>query len=218
MLNTDLDVTVGDGLRHQFTHDNMDLVLDLIVDTKSLEQPRVIRTRAAVRMADRFGVEHRLFETFHGADIRFGRARLHSNAITGTGELDHRANHFGVLDQIVECGDEVDYQVAWRIVLNLLVRRHGTAEIDHDLAAGRFLIAACEIAHAGHRALTDDNREFGRLCRRGGPCGQRTNKCDHGDKCAFHDILQSLPDFIANGVFMTETAHSRTSLTGLGRL
>src|ERR1051326_2603441 len=156
-------------------------------------------------MADRFGVQHCLLETFHGPDIRFRRALLHSNAVTGFRKLDHWANYLAILDQSIECGHEVDHQVAGPIVLNLLVLRDRTAEIDDDLVARRLFIACREVAYAGHCALVDQNREFGCLCRHGGPCGQHANKCDHGQKCAFHDILRSLRDSIANGFFITET-------------
>src|SRR5437870_4520916 len=69
LLDTDLDLALSDSNRDQFTRDDFNLVLDLIVDAEFLEQPRVVRTGSAVAVADRFGVEHCPFETLRGTDI-----------------------------------------------------------------------------------------------------------------------------------------------------
>src|SRR5207248_2329301 len=98
LLDTDLHVAFGDSNRNEFTRDDFDLVLDLIVDAESLEHPGVVRTRSSVGVADRFGVEHRLFEIFEGTDIWSRCTRLHGNPITGAGKLHGRANHLAILD------------------------------------------------------------------------------------------------------------------------
>jgi hypothetical protein len=48
LLDTDLDFALGDSNRHRFTRNDFDLVLDLIVDAKFLEQPRVVWTGSGV--------------------------------------------------------------------------------------------------------------------------------------------------------------------------
>src|SRR5207249_8847178 len=101
LLDTDLDLAVGDGNRYRFTSNDFDLVLDLIVDAEFLEQPRVVGTGSSIGMADRFGVEHCSLETLRGADIRSWCARLHGNSIPGAGKLDHRADHLAFLDDLV---------------------------------------------------------------------------------------------------------------------
>src|SRR5438128_8926329 len=52
LLDTDLDLALGDGNRHRFARNDFDLVLNLIVDAKLLEQPRVVGTGSCVAMAD----------------------------------------------------------------------------------------------------------------------------------------------------------------------
>ena len=70
LLDTDLDLALGDGNRHRFTRDDFDLVFDLIVNAKFLEQPRIVGPGSGVAMADRSGIEHCPLETLRGADIR----------------------------------------------------------------------------------------------------------------------------------------------------
>src|SRR5262245_13551106 len=200
LLDTDLDLALRDSNRHRFTRDDFDLVLDLIVDAKLLEKPRVVRTGSGVAVADRFGVQHCLLETLGGTDIWYGCSRLYGNAITGAGKLDHGANHLTVLDDLVKCGHEIDHQVTWRIGFDLLLLLRNADEIDHDFVAGRVLVACRYIAHAGQRPLIDQNRDLGCLCRHGCPCGQRGNEHNHGYKPAFHDVVRSLSDSIANGI------------------
>ena len=122
-------------------------------------------------MADRFAVEHCLLETLRGADIGLWCARLHRDAIAGAGELNHRANHFTVFDELIKCGHEIDHQIAWRVGFDLFRLLSDADEIDHDLVTCRLFIAGCEITHARQRSLIDQNFDFGCLCWRGGPSG-----------------------------------------------
>src|SRR5262249_22669585 len=84
---------------------------------------------------------------------------LCAHAITRTGKLNHRPNHFAVLDELVKRGHEVHHEITRRIRSDLLVRLSN--EIDHDFAASRFLVSGRKLAHAGNCALIDQNGEFG---------------------------------------------------------
>src|SRR5262249_33143210 len=128
--------------------DDFDLVLDLVVDAELLEESGVVRARAAIAMADRLGVQHRLLETLGRADVGPWRAGFHGDAIAGTSKLDDAAADLVALDKVVERRHEIDHHITRRVSVDLFGLLRNTDEINDDLVPARLLEAFRQIAHA----------------------------------------------------------------------
>src|SRR5262245_9831873 len=196
LLEADLGLAAGDDAADEHARGRLlELWLDLVGDTQTLEQADHVDAARAGGITDRLRCQQRFLQRLGGADVRLRRAGFHAYPHAGFGQIDAAAgSDLAALDVLVDRGGGHDQEVIALACGQSLVGVERPREDSRDLVPGRLLelrheLAVCLLGGLGGQHL--DLRRAGRGGEDEEACG--AERCGR-HRCSAHDR----PPLIAN--------------------
>jgi hypothetical protein len=157
--HAELDVALGDELGHHIGLGSRDFRSDHVRNPKTLQHARQVHSALALlQIGDRFGVEQRLLEFLHRADVGLARARPHLNTYPGACEIGARlGNDRASLDELIDLSGRRHEKIEG--LPRVYPAHHANRDIGHDdepVSGGALEIRTELVQHGRDRPGRED--------------------------------------------------------------